>query len=59
MKVIRLLARLFSVTGAPILLNYDEVFSAGQPEAQAAMPAAAAIVDGEAWFHEVFAGAVF
>ena len=59
MKIIRLLARLFSMTGAPTLLSYDEVFSAGQPEAQAAMPAAAAIVDGEAWFHEVFAGAVF
>lgn len=59
MKIIRLLARLFPVAGVPALLSYDEVFSAGQPEAQAAMPAAAAIVDGEAWFHEVFAGAVF
>jgi len=58
-KIIRLLARLFSMTGAPTLLSYDEVFSAGQPEAPAGAPAVAAIADGEAWFHEVFAGAVF
>lgn len=59
MKIIRLLARLFSVAGVSASLSYDEVFSAGQPEGSAAVPAATAIVDGEAWFHEVFAGAVF
>ncbi len=59
MKIIRLLARLFSVAGVSASLSYDEVFSAGQPEAQATVPATAVIVDGEAWFHEVFAGAVF
>lgn len=44
-------------------LSYDEVFASAQPEslyAAAQQPSPwPAIVDGEAWFHEVFAGPVF
>ncbi|WP_371325309.1 hypothetical protein VX159_07265 [Dechloromonas sp. ZY10] len=59
MNIIRLLTRWFSTPTTAAALSYDEVFSAGQPERVAVTPAPAAIADGEAWFHEVFAGAVF
>ena len=61
MKFRHLLPRwLVSVCPAPAMtLSHDEFFSLAQPERAPLMPPVVAIGDGEAWFHEVFSGAVF
>ena len=41
------------------VLSYDEVFATPLPDGMPSSQVAPVVGDGEAWFHEVFAGTVF